>query len=161
MERPEYFPGNKREELEWSEFKNLFKKQYLSERYYEINTKESCQLNLDEMSIEDLINKFLDLLWFMSYIKEEKLKVQRFLNCLSQSYKDRIEFDNPKTLDEVLRKARLCFEQYKQRNDLSKVWKGKEQENFNQRKKGFQPPPFRNMPSNLEGNSYNKNGQLP
>ena len=65
--------------------------------------------------------------------------------------------DNPKTLDEALRKERLCFELYKQRNDLSKVWKGKEQENFNQRKKGFQPPPFRNMLRNPQGNSYNKN----
>ena len=62
------------------------------------------------MTMEDLINKFLDLLRFVPYIKEEKVKVQRFLSCLPQAYKDIIEFDNPKTLDEVLRKARLCFE---------------------------------------------------
>ena len=65
------------------------------------------------MTMEDLINNFLDLLLFVPYIKEEKVKVQRFLSCLSQAYKDRIEFDNPNTLDEVLIKERLCFEQYK------------------------------------------------
>ena len=62
------------------------------------------------MTMEELINKFLDLLRFVPYIKEEKVKVQRFLCCLSQDYKDRIKFDNPKTLDEVLRKARLFYE---------------------------------------------------
>ena len=62
------------------------------------------------MTMEDLINKFLDLLRFVPYIKEEKVKVQRFLSCLPQAYKEIFEFDNPKTLDEVLRKARLCFE---------------------------------------------------
>ena len=57
------------------------------------------------MNMEELINKFLDLLRFVPYIKEEKVKVQRFLSCLPQAYKDRIKFDNPKTLDEALRKA--------------------------------------------------------
>ena len=63
------------------------------------------------MNMEELINKFLDLLRFVPYIKEEKVKVQRFLSCLLEAYKDTIEFDNPKTLDEVLRKARLFYEQ--------------------------------------------------
>ena len=65
------------------------------------------------MNIEDLINKFLELLWFVPYIKEENLKVPSFLSCLLESYKDIIEFDNPKTLDEDLKKETLCFEQYK------------------------------------------------
>ena len=84
------------------------------------------------MTMEDLINKFLDLLWFVPYIKGENVKIQWFLSDFPESYKDRIEFDNPKTLDEVLRKERLCFEQYKQRNDLSKTWKEKKREKFNQ-----------------------------
>ena len=92
------------------------------------------------MVMEDLSNKFLYMLRFMPYIKEEKVRVQRFLICLSQSYKDRIEFENPKTLHKFLIKERLCFEKYKQRND--QAWKDKERENFNQRKKGLQPLPF-------------------
>ena len=102
--------GLKEKNLEWAEFKRLFKKQYLSESYYERKTKEFYELRLGQMTMEDLINKFLDLLRFVPYIKEEKVKVQRFLSCLPQAYKDRIEFDNPRSLDEVLRKARLCYE---------------------------------------------------
>ena len=33
--------------------------------------------------------------------KKEKVKVQWFLSFFPQSYKDQIEFDNPKTLDEL------------------------------------------------------------
>ena len=88
-------------------------KKYLSESYYERKTKEFYELKLGQMTMEDLINKFLELLRFVPYIKKEKVKVQQFLSCLPQSYKDRIEFENPKTLDEVFRKERLCFEQYK------------------------------------------------
>jgi hypothetical protein len=55
--------------------------------------------------MEDLINKFLELLRFVPYIREDKVKIQRFLSCLPQSYRDIIEFDNPKSLSEVFRKA--------------------------------------------------------
>ena len=148
--------GLKKKNLEWAEFKRLFKKQYLSESYYERKTKIFYELRLGQMTMEDLINKFLDLLRFVPYIKEEKVKVQRFLSCLPQAYKDRIEFDNPKSLDEVLRKSRLCYEQYKLRGDLTKTWKDRKQEKSNQRKKGFKPPPLRNMLRNPQGSPYNQ-----
>ena len=110
--------------------------------------------------MEDLINKFIELLHFVPYIKEEKVKVQWFLSCLRPSYKDQIEFDNPKTLDEVLRKEILCFEQYTWRNYLSKTWKDKKREKSNQLKKGFETPPFRKIPMTPQGNFYNKDGQF-
>ena len=122
--------------------------------------KELYELKLGQMTMEDLINKFLDLLRFVPYIKEEKVKVRQFLSCLPQPYKNYIEFYNPKTLDEVLRKERICFEQYKQRNDISKVWNDKKEEKFSQQKKGFRPPPFRNIPRNSQGNTYNINEKV-
>jgi hypothetical protein len=106
--------GLKEKQMEWSDFKKYFKKQYLSESYYERKTKEFYELRLGQMTMDDLINKFLELLRFVPYIREDKVKIQRFLSCLPQSYKDRIEFDNPKTLSEVFRKARMCYDQYKQ-----------------------------------------------
>ena len=35
-------------------------------------------------------------------------KVKKILNCLPV-YKEKIEFDNPKTMDEAVRKARWCW----------------------------------------------------
>jgi hypothetical protein len=63
--------------------------------------------------MEDLINKFMKLLRFIPYIREDKVKIQRFLSCLPQAYWDRIEFDSPKSLSEAFRKERMCYDQYK------------------------------------------------
>ena len=61
--------------MEWSDFKKYFKKQYLSKRYYERKTKELYELRLGQMTMEDLINKFLELLRFVPYIREDKVKI--------------------------------------------------------------------------------------
>ena len=68
--------------------KKYFKKEYLSEIYYERKTKEFYELRLGQMAMEDLVNKFLDPLRFVPYIKQDKVKIERFLNCLPKSYKD-------------------------------------------------------------------------
>jgi hypothetical protein len=62
------------------------------------------------MSTGDLIKNKLDLLRIFPYIKEDKVKIQRFLSSLPQYYKEIIEFDNPKSLNEVFRKATMCYE---------------------------------------------------
>jgi len=77
------------------------------------------------MTIDDLKNKFIELLRFVPYIREDKVKIQQFLSCLPQSYKEKIEFDNPKTLSEVFIKAKMCYDQYKQWYELPKAWMDK------------------------------------
>jgi hypothetical protein len=101
------------------------------------------------MTMDDLINKFLELFIFVPYIKEGKVKIQRFLIFLPRSYKDKIEFDNPKTLSEFFRKSRMCYDQYKQSSKILKSWKDKKRDIMNQRKKGFQPTPFSNTAKNF------------
>jgi hypothetical protein len=77
------FPkGLKEKQFEWYDFKKYFKKQYLSENYYEIKTKEFYELQLEKMMMEDLINKFLYLLRFVPYIREDKVKIHQFPICL-------------------------------------------------------------------------------
>ena len=43
--------GLKEKNLEWREFKKLFKKQYISESYYGRNKKEFCELKLNQMTM--------------------------------------------------------------------------------------------------------------
>ena len=102
--------GLKEKQMEWVDFNKYFKKQYLSENYYERKTKEFYELWFGQMTMEDLIKKFLELLRFVPYIWEDKVKFQRFLSYLPQSYRDIIEFENPKSLTEVFRKARMCYD---------------------------------------------------
>ena len=73
------------------------------------------------------------------------MKVQWFLSGLPQSYKDRIEFYKPRTLEEAIRKAKYCYEQSKGKHDIHKAWKDKKKEKSDRRKKGFKPSHFINQ----------------
>ena len=78
--------------------------------------------------MEEYANNFLELLRYVRYIKDEKLKIQHFLSGLSQSYKDIIEFYEPRTLDEAIRKAKYCYEKSRGKHDYHKTWKDKKNE---------------------------------
>ena len=69
------------------------------------------------MSMKELIRKLLSLLQYIPYIIDENPKIQRFLSCLPFSFKDRIEYDNPKTLEEAMRKVYFCYEQSRNKRE--------------------------------------------
>ena len=46
--------------------------------------------------MEEYAKNFLEILRYVRYIKDEKLKIQCFLSGLPQSYKDKIEFYEPR-----------------------------------------------------------------
>ena len=95
--------------------------------------------------MEEYANKFLELLRYVGYIKYEKVKIQCFLSGLPQSYKDQIEFYEPRTLEEAIRKYKYCYEQRKNKLEYQKTWKDKRSEKYDQRKKGYKPSNFRNQ----------------
>ena len=64
---------------------------------------------------------------------------------MPQSYKDRIEFYELRTLEKAIRKAKYFYEQSRGKPDYQKTWKDKKDENSYQRKKGFKPSNFRNQ----------------
>jgi hypothetical protein len=87
------------------------------------------------------------LLKYVGFIKYEKVKVQRFLSGLPSFYKEKIQYDEPRTLTETIRKDKYLYEQGKGRESLQKYWKDKKKEKSDQRKKGFKPPFNRNSPN--------------
>ena len=92
--------GIKEKEVNWSTFKRYFKKKFLSEQYYKERAKFFYELKLVSMTMKDLNSKFLSLLRYVPYLVDTKTKVQQFLSCLLYHIKDRIEYDNPNTLEE-------------------------------------------------------------
>ena len=68
---------------------------------------------MGQQTMDEYENKFLELLRYVWYIRDEKVKIERFLSGLPQAYKDRIEFYEPRTLKEAIRKAKYCYEQTK------------------------------------------------
>ena len=128
--------GIKDKDVNWSTFKWYFKKKFLSEQYYEEKYKELYDLKLGTMNMKELNNKFLNLLRYVPYLVEEKPKIQRYLSCLPFNIKDRIEYDNPKTLEEAMRKATLCYDTNRKREGISN-WKSHKPSNFELKKKNF------------------------
>ena len=63
--------------------------------------------------MKELCTKFLSLLHYVPYIIDENQKIQCFLGCLPLMFKERIEYDNLKTLEEAMSKANLFYDQNK------------------------------------------------
>ena len=113
------------------------------ERFFNRKVKEFHELRMGSMTMDTFINIFLDLLHYVPYIKDEKVKFQQFLGFLPPNFWERIEFDMPKTLDTMLHKVGICYEH-------GKLWN----ENMNQNidnsknisdnhKPGFNPQPYK------------------
>ena len=82
-------------------------------------------MRLGQQTMEEYANKFLELLRYVRYIKDENVKIQLFLSGLPQSYKDKIDFYEPRTLEEAIRKDENCYEKRKGKLDYHKAWKEK------------------------------------
>jgi hypothetical protein len=65
------------------------------------------------MTMEVYENKFLGRLKYVGFIKYEKVKIWRFLSGLSSFYKEKIQYDEPKTLTETIRKDKYMYEKRK------------------------------------------------
>ena len=98
---------------------------------------------MGSMTMDSFINRFLDMLHYVLYIKDKKVKIHQFLGCLPPNFQERIEFDMPNTLDTTLHKSRLCYEHGKLRKkkinrnrDMSRTF-------LENQKLGFKPPPYR------------------
>lgn len=61
--------------------------------------------------MDEYLAKFSSQLRYVPYLREEKAKVQRFIRSFPINMKERLEFDYPKTMDDVVIKARICYQQ--------------------------------------------------
>jgi hypothetical protein len=68
--------GVHKKDLSWKKFEKYFKNKYLSENYFDGNTKEFYEFKLGQLTIDEYINKFLELMRYVPYIKDEKLNIQ-------------------------------------------------------------------------------------
>lgn len=74
--------GIKAKKLSWHEFKRIFRKKYLSKRYYDSKDNDFYKLKMGSMTDEEYMTKFLEFLRYVHYLKDEKTKFQRFISGL-------------------------------------------------------------------------------
>ena len=85
--------------------------------------------------MKEICSKFSSLLRYVPYIIDEKPKIQHFLCCFPIMFKEWVEYDNPKTLEEEMRKENLCYDQNKNKRESVPNWKTKRRDNFDPRNK--------------------------
>jgi hypothetical protein len=105
--------------------KIIFKRNTCQEHYYDKKMQEFFELKLGSMTMEEYESKFLELLSYVGFIKDEKVKIQIFSSGLPSFYSDKIHFDEPKTLEEAIRKTEYLYEQKKGRSSFQKAWDDK------------------------------------
>ena len=98
----------------------------MSESYYDGKAKELYELRMGSMTDEEYITKFLDLLRYVPYLKDEKAKIQRFVNGFPLAFKYEIEFDEPQSLEEAIRKLKHYYQQSKRKPEFKRDWKQNE-----------------------------------
>jgi hypothetical protein len=72
--------------------------------------KEFSELKLGSMTIDEYERRFLELMKYVSFIKDETVKIQRYLSGLSSFISDKIQYDDPKTLEETIRRAKFLYD---------------------------------------------------
>jgi hypothetical protein len=133
-------------DISWKEFKRYFKKKYLTKRYYDRNMKDFFELMLGNMTIDEYKRRFLELLSYVPFIKDETVKIQRYLSGLPPSIGDNIQYDDPKTMEETIRRAKCLYDRQKEKPTFQKDWEDKKKFKREHGKKGNKPPFFRNNP---------------
>jgi hypothetical protein len=75
-----------------------------------------------------------------------QLRFRGYLSGLPSFISDKIQYDDPKTLEETIRRAKCLYDQQKGNPTFQKAWEDKKKFNRDLRKKGSKPPFFRNNP---------------
>jgi hypothetical protein len=131
-------------EVTWKEFKRYFEKKYLTKRYYDRKMKEFFELKLGSMTMDEYERSFLEILKYVPFIKDEAVKIQRYLSGLPPSIGDKIPYDDPKTMEETIRRVKCLYEQQREKPTFRKAWDDQKRFKKEQRQKGNMPPFFKN-----------------
>jgi hypothetical protein len=120
-------------DITWKEFKRNFRKKYLTKRYYDRNMKDFFELKLGSMTIDEYERRFLELLKYILFIKQETIKIQRYLSGFPPSINDNIKYDDPKAMEEMIRREECLYEQQKENPTFRNAWD--DQKMFNKEKR--------------------------
>ena len=62
-------------EIRLKNFRKIFQEKYMSKRFFDSKVREFHELHMGSMTMAAFINRFLDLLHYVPYIKEENVKI--------------------------------------------------------------------------------------
>lgn len=68
---------------------------------------------MGSMIDDEYASRFLEFLRYLLYLKDEKEKNQLFIGEFPLPFRDRIEFEEPLSLEEYIKKLKHCYEESK------------------------------------------------
>jgi hypothetical protein len=71
--------------------------------------KDFFKLKLGNMTIDEYERSFLELLKYVPFVKDEAVKIQRYLSGLPPSIGDKIQYDDPKTMERNHKKGEMSI----------------------------------------------------
>jgi hypothetical protein len=149
----------------WREFKRYFQRKYLTKRYYDKKMKEFFELKLGSMTIDEYERRFLELLKYVSFIKDEKFKIQIYLSGMPSFTSDKKQYDDQKIMEETIRRYKCLYDQHKGNSTCQKSLEDNKKSKMEQRKKGTKPSFFRNnyqeQPTSKESKMTESLGKIP
>jgi hypothetical protein len=74
----------------WRKFKRYFQKKYLTKHYYDKKMKEFFELKLGSMTIDEYERRFLEMVKYVSFVKDERVNIQRYLSGMPSILSDKI-----------------------------------------------------------------------
>ena len=87
--------------------------------------KEFFDLKLGSMTIDEYEKIFLELLKYVPFIKDEIIKIQRYLSGIPSPISDKIQYDDPKTMEETIRREKCLYDHHKGKPTFQKSWEDK------------------------------------
>jgi hypothetical protein len=84
--------------------------------------KEFFELKLGSMTTDEYERRFLEFLKYVLFIKDEAVKIHRYLSGLPLPIGDKIQYDHPKTMEEMIRRAKCLYEQQRGNPTFWKAW---------------------------------------
>jgi hypothetical protein len=72
--------------------------------------KDFFELKLGSMNIDEYERRFLELLKYVSFIKDGTIHMKRYLSGFPSFISDKIQYDDPNILEETIRRAKWLYD---------------------------------------------------
>jgi hypothetical protein len=83
---------------------------------------EFFEIKLGSTTIDEYERNFLELLKYVPFIKDEAVKIYRYLSGLPPSIGDNIQYDDRKTMEETIRREKCLYEQQREKPTFWRAW---------------------------------------
>ena len=80
---------------------------------------------MGQMNSDEYVTNFLGLIRYVPYIKDEKVKIHRFISGMPMVFRYKIELLEPHTLKDVIKKLEHFYEKARHRLEIKSNWPAK------------------------------------